>query len=538
MIHVGVVQGKNIKSATGNSWYAMIRIQHSMSFFKKYKKSTGLFILLLISIIILFFFLRIFHIQKLPIFTDEAIYVDWALTGVKHPSLRLLSLSDGKQPLFIWMISFAITIIHNPLISGRLVSAGSGFITMIGLFFLGRELFKNKWIGIVSALLYCVLPFALVYDRMALYDTLVGTWYIWILYFAILLVKKVRLDITLLLALIIGMGLLTKSSLFFGWYLLPTTLILFDFHNSHRLKRLSRWLLLTFVSIVLSYAYYSVLRLSQDFDVVSQKEHLFIYHIQELIPYHAVSLFLPNLWLLLTWVVAYMTLPVICCLILGLIIGKEYRKEKILLFLWFILPLFALALFGKVLTPRYILFMTLPLLPVAAWLLVSLEKQFHSRYASFVGVVLVLLVCLRSDWIITTDFVHAPIPDADLSQYISGRFSGEGMKEIIMYLEQQSINKKITVVTETTFGGFSTTVAHLYLQDNPNIERQTIDTIPNKIPMSILFTAQAMPTYLFLNKTQQLPYQWPVKLIAKYRKGTSNLYSSLYQVIPPKDLDE
>src|SRR3990167_7652447 len=198
------------------------------NFVKKHKLELIIAVLLTFA----YFFLRLYRIMSLPIFTDEAIYTRWSQIARFDAGWRFISLTDGKQPLFVWLDVISMKIINDPLLSGRIVSVFAGFLTMIGLFFLGREIFKNRWIGILSAFLYLIFPFALVYDRMALYDSLVGTFAVWRLYFEVLLIKKLRLDVALILGMILGGGVLTKTSGFFSIYLMPFTLLLFDFSIS------------------------------------------------------------------------------------------------------------------------------------------------------------------------------------------------------------------------------------------------------------------------------------------------------------------
>ncbi len=138
----------------------------------------------------LYFGLRLFHLMQLQMFTDEAIYTRWSQIARFDPNWRFISLTDGKQPSFIWLTMITMRFFNEPLLAGRMVSVGAGFLSMIGMFFLGKEIFKSTKIGIVSSLLYIVYPMALVYDRMALYDGLVGMFTIWILYLEILLVRS------------------------------------------------------------------------------------------------------------------------------------------------------------------------------------------------------------------------------------------------------------------------------------------------------------------------------------------------------------
>ena len=161
-------------------------------------------ILTSILLVAAYFVLRLIFLNRLPIFTDEAIYVRWAQIALNDAAWRFISLTDGKQPMFVWVAMVFIKFIKDPLIAGRLVSVLSGFFTMLGLFALTYELFKNKRTAFLTVALYIVYPFAQVLDRMALYDSMVATFYVWALYFSILLVRKVRLNIAYTLGFVIG----------------------------------------------------------------------------------------------------------------------------------------------------------------------------------------------------------------------------------------------------------------------------------------------------------------------------------------------
>src|SRR3989344_4218394 len=200
--------------------------------------------------ILSYFFLRLYSLMSLPIFTDEAIYTRWSQIARYDPNWRFISLTDGKQPLFVWFDMVVMKFIQDPLMAGRIVSVLAGFFAMIGLFFLGKEIFKNRWVGILSAGLYLIYPFALVYDRMALYESLIGALMVWGLYFEILLVRQVRLDIALILGMIIGAGILTKTSGFFSIYLMPFLLLIFDWKSKKKSERFLKFIGLALVSLV------------------------------------------------------------------------------------------------------------------------------------------------------------------------------------------------------------------------------------------------------------------------------------------------
>jgi 4-amino-4-deoxy-L-arabinose transferase-like glycosyltransferase len=165
-----------------------------------YKKE----ILAAVFIVIAYFFSRLIFLGDFPIFTDEAIYTRWTQIALNDASWRFISLTDGKQPSFIWAGMVFLKIFQDPLFSLRLVSVIAGFFTLIGLGVLTYELFKNKFAAYLASFIYLVLPFALVYDRLALYDSLLGAFTIWGIYLSALLARRVRLDIAFFLGFVMG----------------------------------------------------------------------------------------------------------------------------------------------------------------------------------------------------------------------------------------------------------------------------------------------------------------------------------------------
>ncbi|MCL5433197.1 MAG: glycosyltransferase family 39 protein [Patescibacteria group bacterium] len=498
-----------------------------MRFFKKYRFGIIFFVL----ITILFFFLRLYRIDSLPIFTDEAIYTRWSQIARYDASWRFISLTDGKQPMFVWADTILMRVINDPLLAGRLVSVVTGFFTMIGLFFLGKEIFKNYWVGIISSFLYVIFPFALVYDRMALYDSMVGTFAVWSLYLEILLIRKIRLDVALILGMVIGMGVLTKTSAFFSIYLLPFSLILFDFKTKKRVNLFFKWIGLALVSVILAYAVYSILRLSPFFHIISDKNSIFVYPFNEWLT-HPFTYLHGNIKGVWNWFWIYMTWPFIILIILSFVVDPKRLREKLLLFIWFIVPFLGLALFGRTMYPRFIFFMTLPLLPLIALSLIKIAMVIKKPIFIVIIFLGLCFFALRSDYYILTDFARAPIPYLDLEQYINGWPSGSGIKEAIAYLSEKSSNKKIYVATEGTFGSLPTYSVEIYLGDNKNVEKRGVWPVPDQIPQDLPERAKTMPVYFIFNETQVVP-KWPqLKLIKEYQKGIGDSYMRFYEVVP------
>lgn len=484
--------------------------------------------LIAVGLTLSYFFLRLTNIMSLPLFTDEAIYTRWSQIARFDASWRFISLTDGKQPMFVWWDMIFMRFTQDPLLAGRLVSAVCGLLTIVGLYFLGREVFKNKWVGLLSAGMYILYPFALVYDRMALYDTMVGTFTIWSLYLLVLQARKPRAWVAFVLGLVLGGGMLTKTSAFFSWYLLPITLFLFDWSKKDRMKRLAIWAAFSLLAVGLANVYYSVLRLSPFFHIINDKNGVFVYPVNEWLQ-HPLTFLQGNLSGLWDWFSTYFTYPVLFLLAGSLFVFHKFWKEKIVLLTYFLVPFILLALFGRVLYPRFIFFMTLPLLPLVGLFLVWIYG-YVKKPALWIGCILIFFALwVRADYLILTNFAFAPVAKSDLSQYINDWPAGGGIKETIAYLSQQAANKKIYVASEGTFGSLPTYAVEIYLGDTKNVEKGGIWPIPDQIPQDLLEKAKKMDTYMIFYQ-QKTPPLWPLQLIASYRKGIGKVYLRLYKV--------
>lgn len=488
-----------------------------------FRRGWASLLLLIAGLAALYFVTRLTNLTKLPIFTDEAIYIRWSQIGTRDANWRFISLVDGKQPLFTWIMMVFLRIIPDPLVAGRLVSVAAGFFTTIGIWLTAHELFKSKNIGFIASLLYILIPFGLFYDRMALYDSWVASFSIWNLYLAILLVRRSRLDVAVILGLTLGMGMLNKTSGFLSLYLLPATLVL-------KTPKFWKWLGLAVLAAIISQLLYSVLRLSPLFGMIGQKDAVFIYPFKEWVM-HPFNFLLGNLHGLFDWAIHYLTWPIFVSAILAGFAIWKFPREKLLLFGWWFAPFFALALDGRVLYPRFILFMILPLVILSAVAVEWVWNHFRRSVWRWVLLTVLFFGSFYTDYYIIANPLYAPIPMADAGQYINDWPAGWGVPEVNAYLLEKSRNGKITVYTDGTFGLLPYAV-ELYLVDNPNVTIKGMYPIPSDVPKEMTDQAKKTPTYMIFNQKQNIP-PWPMKLIAQYQKGQNTVkFMRLYEILP------
>jgi hypothetical protein len=497
------------------------------------KRSWGIWVIIGVLLLGAYLFTRLFNLTLFPVFTDEAIYIRWSQIGSRDASWRFISLVDGKQPLFTWIMMVLMRFITDPLVAGRLVSVIAGAASMIGIWFLGNEVFKNKRIALISSMLYLISPFTLMYDKLALYDSLVATFSIWSLYLAILLIRTLRTDVALVFGMVLGAGMLNKTSAFLSLYMLPFTLVLFDWKKKGRTNRLLLWGGLAVIAAGLSQAIYSILRLSPLFAMIGLKDTVFVYTLKEWLT-HPFHFLVGNMHGLLDWNIHYLTWPVFLVALVPLLFFRKNIREKLLLYVWWAAPMVALALFGKVLYPRFVLFMSMPLLILAADGIYEIITRIKSKY---IVAAICTVLCFQSiitDYHLLTDPVKAAIPLSDKGQMLNDWPAGGGAKEVVQFLRIEAEKGPLAVYTEGTFGLFPYAI-EMYLVDNKNVEIHGFWPMTVTIPDEIKATALVKPTYFVTNLTQTQP-NWPLTLIAAYQKG-SNVNSSmrLYKVVLPKE---
>lgn len=511
-----------------------------MQFLKRYRME----ILISLGLILGYFFLRLLTLKSLPIFTDEAIYIRWAQVALHDSSWRFISLTDGKQPLYVWAAMVFLKFIHDPLLAGRLVSVTSGFFTLIGMVLLSYELFKNKRMAFLTGLLYVMYPFAQVYDRMALYDSMVGTFAVWAIYFSIRLVRSRHLATAYTLGAIFGGAILTKTSGFFTIALIPFTLLLHNFTNSNWKKALIRWAILALFAAIISQVMYLILRLSPLYGMINEKNATFVYPLKEWLQ-HPFTYFWGNLHGLVSWLLEYLGFSYGLLLFVGLLVFKKEWREKAVLVIYFLLPFIYLALFGKVIFPRFIYFMSLMLLPIIGWglnfILNGVAYFLKKRDAQFVrftkiGVVLLfILYPLYTSLIFAVDPIHAPIAGTDNVQYINGWNAGWGVDKSIEFFKKEAVDKKIFIGTEGTFGMMPFAL-ELQLVDNSNIVLKGYWGFDKTLPDEALMYAKKMPAYFIFyqpnHRDQLAEHLYPLKEVFRVKQGTTSYYYSVYQIIP------
>lgn len=446
-------------------------------------KSKKPFIVFFLALVI-FFGLRLPSLTRIPVFVDEAIYIRWSQIMRNEPSLRFLPLSDGKQPLFMWMTMPSLKVFYDPLVAGRMVSIFAGLLSLFGIAFLTLVLTENLLLASLASVIYAVLPFSVFFDRMALVDSLLSAFGLWSLGLGGLLVKKPRLDLAMLLGFAIGFGLITKAPAIFFYLWQPILfLALFDFRGKGMKKRLMSLIFYWLVTLIISQGIATIMRLGVNFNLIGSRNQDYLYTIGEVLS-HPASPLIGNSKTTALWLWYLFTPPLLLCLFVSFF--GRFRKISLWVVFLCLFTLLAQASVAKVYTSRYILFVATPLiLPIT----LGLHELGTRLKKSWLVVYVFLLWPLILSGVLIASPQKANLPFDMRNGYLEEWTAGWGQKEIARYLiTKAGEGKRLVVGTDGYFGTLPDGL-QIYTQAIPNITviggAPSIKTIPESLVNSL-----------------------------------------------------
>ncbi|MFC1649225.1 ArnT family glycosyltransferase [Patescibacteria group bacterium] len=470
----------------------------------KFPKFSKLQIILAAVILISAVFLRLVNLDSLPVFADEAIYVRWAQVMRAEPTLRFVPLSDGKQPLYMWVVIPFQKLITDPVVAGRIVSALTGVGTLLGVGVLTFILFRSRNVALVASAFYALSPYTVFYDRVALVDSMLSMFGVWFLVFSLLAVIHKRMDWSMIAGFALGGALLTKSPGLFFVILLPTTILFFQFpkNQNKRLIELTKVGLRWGATLSIGYGFYNILRLGPNFHMIARRNqdyvypftHVFDTPLDPFIPYFHRNF---QFFLILGGVV------LVFLFVIGVINLRKRWKQIVLLLAWLLIPIIAVSEYSKTMTPRYIYF-TVPYFIVIAgssYILFKgkLEKVFMLIMAGFV------VASLYKNYQIIVNTEDAKLPTTVRSGFLEEWTSGTGIRESSEIIRQQYLSdpsKKIVVGTEGFFGTLPDAM-QAYLNDIPEITVIGLGVNFGEVPDGLVESFRSgNKTYFIVNESR------------------------------------
>lgn len=489
------------------------------------KNKSELLILLCLSCV--YALTRLSNLTIIPIFGDEAIYLNWAQSITENIRQLFIPLSDGKQPLHMWLTALLTYVVPNPLWAPRLISVIAGFFSMLGIYQITACL-VNKRAAQIAALIYILTPIFFFYDRLGVPDGLLATFGIWTLYFGIRLFENPTLYWMAATGMTLGLGLLTKSPAIFYFLLLPTIAFIKPKQWWKDKQAMIKIALNLVGAYFIGLAIVSILRISALYPVIAQRTDDFVFSPMHLLK-EPLNPFLGRIGETGGWIIGYLTLPLVLLGIFGFIYGFA-RKWLVFITLlcWFLIPLLLEMALAKGFTPRYFLFTLPPVIIAAAYGLYVLFARLYLKY-QYAAYAVFLLLIPASLFILQliTNPVAAPIPQKERSGYLEDWTAGHGIKEVIEYVRALPKEHTYLIGTEGTFGTLPDGLI-IYNRKSSNIRVEglgqpaAISTTPPDL-WKFLLDEPTGRAFLVVNRSRmQVPYDEYVhlKLIEEYPKAT------------------
>lgn len=449
---------------------------------------------------------RLVALTALPMFLDERIHLRWAYWIAQGRRLRLPFISG--RGLSVYMLAGVAPKAEDPLLAGRLLTVCVGVVTLIACHRLTLRATGDPRAAFVAALFYIACPFTLMYDRMVLTDSFLSAATAVTLVLALRMAQAADLRTGLALGGAMAAGILSKTT---GLVLLAFPVLAVGLLGRARRQAL-RPLVAAYAAsaVVVAYPLWLFFRKTDELaGAMGMREN------ETSFAGNAAA----NLRLAAEWLWAYWTpgLVVLAALGLGLAaVHRERRRAACFLALLAAFPTVAFVAVSEIWYPRYLLFTTIPALPLAACGFIGIV-DFARRRARLrpagaalfaAGVLTVVLVpALRFDLALWSDPSRAPFPALDRFQYVTGWPSGYGLRDSLAFLgrERERHPGGLLIVTP----GPSTTASALRLLStrDPNVEVRYLDPAAES-PAALAHAGRAVFVVVSLIEGVRLPEAW------------------------------
>ncbi len=398
----------------------------------------------LLFLAFLYFSFRLPYLTLLPIFNDEAIYLDWGMREISVPGFLFYSLYDAKQPLLMWIFGICQKLFTDPLFAGRFVSVCSGFITMLGIYKVTKLAMDEK-AGVVASILYICVPIFSFYDRQALMESSVAAVGVWTVYYLLQFIEKQIPKYAVMVGVILGIGFFIKSSVLVFLITTIIVLTLYAVREKQGKKVIKNGGIMLGSFIVVN----SLLFIQPLFWKTLSSNTRYSLSLSEILHF-PIEKWLYNFSSNLEIAVLFLSPLVFISAIFGVFLLLRQRKEQKL---QFVLQFFTVSILLLLLTQRnplqrYLVSFLPPFLIMASFCLIVLMNKYKRTFLS-IGLVSVVVIQAA---IITGVQIISPITYfttlsrvtnfSDKETYITGWTSGYAVMEAISFIRQQPSEAK------------------------------------------------------------------------------------------------
>lgn len=475
---------------------------------------------------VIYLLTHLYNLTGLPVFADETIYIRWSQLIMDEP-LRYLffPLNDGKTPLYIWLLVPFHYLLSDPVLVARLISVAAGALQVYLSVLIVRKITNNRLAETIVALLTIVLPFWFFHHRMGLMDGLLASFITGAVYSALQIVHSTTRQKfwILMMAVSLGAALWTKLPAVLAF----PSLFLLLFIRKDFSKRSS---VLHFTSISIAsiggLALFALLRISPVFGQLFARGSDFLFPISDVLFNDVWKQTLPNIPTYLLYFSEYLSPAFLLLLVFGSTFKHKHRRSVVFLLLAGIAFLAPIALFGKVVYPRYLLPSLVFFTPAVALSLEAFIANVQVKAKLQLPYIAGLLLAIASILFTSLRFLlpsffnpnATPFVPADRVQYLTEWSSGHGIKEATELIQTAAEETTIAVATEGFFGTLPDGILlYLHNQSVKNIWVEGIGQPVRGIPESFKKRAENYQTVWLVVNSHRLILSLPKeKLIQEY----------------------
>ncbi len=427
---------------------------------------------LILILVLVYSSIHLTNLTLLPIFNDEAIYLDWGWAHTHMPGHLYDALLDAKQPLMIWVFGIFERFFSDPLFAGRFASVLIGFVTLLGIYSITKKILNEKT-AFLAAMPYSVIPIFVFYNRQALLEPAIACVGVWSFNALLNLFRQPSARNGIILGLILGTGFFIKSSslIFFAS---SSILMLFYIFKKRRVELVKPY----FISLATFIAVNFLLLINPTFWQTFPSNSRYSYTPAELFTF-PFSTWMNNLIGFFEIGIVFITPFIFLAGLMGIFMMARDKRQNTQVFLaFFILALLLEIILTKGQNQRYLVaFLSFLVIPASYVLNILWKDNIWKRsiviISLFVPLALSITLIFNPEYYVLQLYKISKYSEVG---YIYGQTSGYGIRETMEYIKEHSPTSKLTMVLFGLNIGNPESAVDLYSQRNPQLFGLHIDS--------------------------------------------------------------
>ncbi len=411
----------------------------------------------LLAVIILAAFIRLWNLEKVPIFYDEGLWCYWGLkifqSDYSFYSVFYTTVEWSRKPFlsaFLYSLSYHVFGIN--LFAARFISAISGIVSVFILWKLTKELY-NEWLtALISAFLLSISIFHVWYSRLAMQEallTLLVTTSILAYYMGI----KQENDVFLLLGgVFLGLAINTKQNGAIAFIIIVLFLVI---NRNYRYVFKNKFFWASLVVAIVIHSPYLYWAFTHNFDIYRSPGRVDV-DITRL--FSASEIYLRIIYLV-SWIQDFLGWPLLILTLLFIpVLWLRRKNDDTLILIWIAVVLVS---FWPAVRfyPRYLMPAVPSIYIASSRVITTLIEEVKNlrttkqRQIIVKGLILLFVLITVFD---TSTYLYGTLtqpskeerlPNAVKQQFIESSSSGYGLDEAVQFLEENDFSQNTVIVT-------------------------------------------------------------------------------------------